>query len=225
VVTPQQGRHPLLASSPVHRRTLGRLLLGALTALGVWLVVLGLTPKPPMDAPLPTPFVAEHGPVQGTVDPARSVTVSDLPASYVWIPSLSVYAPTLPGSIVSSDAGRSLQMPSDPAVVTWHREGSSPCATKGTVLIAGHVSSYGVKGALYPLSQVRPNAAAYLTCADGTVTRWQVSAVTISPKSELPQDIFTREGRLRVVIVTCGGSVLPDGHYRDNVLVTLLPAS
>jgi hypothetical protein len=44
-------------------------------------------------------------------------------------------------------------------------------------------------------------------------------------KSKLPTSIFSRRGRPRLVLVTCGGPFDPSiGRYRDNVVVTAVPA-
>lgn len=39
-------------------------------------------------------------------------------------------------------------------------------------------------------------------------------------KSELPEELFSRSGRHRIALVTCGGEFDPDVRsYRDNVVV------
>jgi hypothetical protein len=44
-------------------------------------------------------------------------------------------------------------------------------------------------------------------------------------KQNLPPDIFSRNGKPRLVIVTCGGPFdQAIRHYRDNVVVTAVPA-
>lgn len=190
------------------------LLLGA----GGTLIYLGLQPGEPEPAPLPTSFTAEPNP-DLELDPAA---LEDLPADTLAIPDLDIEAPLLPGDIVTLDAGRTLVIPSDPAKLTIYSGGAEPCDKKGTVMVAGHVSSYGVHGALWSLSKIQPNAPVVMTCSDGTVTTWQAVSVDATPKSALPQDIFTNKGPLRAVIVTCGGPVMADGHYRDNVVVELV---
>jgi hypothetical protein len=45
------------------------------------------------------------------------------------------------------------------------------------------------------------------------------------PKEELPADVYSRRGRPRLVLVTCGGPFdEARRHYRDNVVVTAVPA-
>jgi hypothetical protein len=45
------------------------------------------------------------------------------------------------------------------------------------------------------------------------------------PKDSLPTSLYSRRGRPRLVLVTCGGPFDAGiGHYRDNVVVTAVPA-
>jgi hypothetical protein len=108
-------------------------------------------------------------------------------------------------------------IPDDPAQVTLYQDGGNPCGTQGTVLLAGHVASKGVHGALWPLAGIRPNAEAWVTCDDGTPTRWRAVSADITDKADLPQDLFDVTGEHSLVIVTCGGDVT-DGHYVQNVI-------
>ena len=44
-------------------------------------------------------------------------------------------------------------------------------------------------------------------------------------KAALPTSIYTRAGSPKLVLVTCGGPFdAKTGHYRDNVVVTAVPA-
>jgi hypothetical protein len=188
-----------------------------MSGTGAYMIQLGMNPLPE-PAPLPEPFIVVAGSVEDRPDPVEAPAME---RSMLAIPSLGVSAAMIPGTIVGEGTDRTLQIPPDPARLTVFREGASPCDSNGTVLVAGHVSSSGVHGALWPLAGIRPLAAVYMSCEDGTRTQWEVVAVFVTPKGELSQDIFTSEGRLRAEIVTCGGPVMPDGHYRDNVRVEL----
>ena len=53
--------------------------------------------------------------------------------------------------------------------------------------------------------------------------RWDVLT-----KVGLPRSIFAVDGPRQLALVTCGGPVISDGatrHYRDNVVLTAVPAS
>ena len=127
--------------------------------------------------------------------------------------SAGIDAPLLPGTVV----GGSLQLPNDPAQLTLYSDGGQPCGPKGTVLISGHVSSHGTRGALWQLAGLAPYTAARVTCADGTESLWRLVEMQVVPKEDLPADVFDADGQLRLVVVTCGGPVIGN-HYRDNVI-------
>jgi hypothetical protein len=52
-----------------------------------------------------------------------------------------------------------------------------------------------------------------------------VTGVRTVLKDELPQALFSRSGEKRLYLVTCGGPFnAKSGHYRDNVIVSAVPA-
>lgn len=199
------------------RRAGAPLLLGlvaSLAAAGGWLIASGFTPAEET-LPEPSPFVV----IPDTGSPVPSEP--GMAANQLRIPSIGLdRADLLPGGIIDDQ----LQLPSDPSKLTVYTDGAPACATQGTTLLAGHVINQGVHGALWPLHQIRPGAVAYLTCPDGTMTAWQVSQVQVVPKDSLPGDVYDADGRRRLVVVTCGGPVMRNGHYRDNVIVSFEPS-
>jgi hypothetical protein len=49
--------------------------------------------------------------------------------------------------------------------------------------------------------------------------------VRTMPKPQLPTDIWSQTGKEHLVLVTCGGPFdQATRHYRDNVVVTAVPA-
>jgi hypothetical protein len=65
-----------------------------------------------------------------------------------------------------------------------------------------------------------------LTVADGTVHRFQVTAVELTPKSTVPlAQVFQRDGAPRLTLVTCGGAYDRGTGYSANVVVTAEPLS
>jgi sortase (surface protein transpeptidase) len=140
-------------------------------------------------------------------------------ADMLTIPDLKITAALVPGRV----AADTLQIPSDPAKATLWTDGGQPCGTEGTVLIAGHVISYGTEGALWSLHQVQPGVQAFVTCSDGTVTSWYAVSAETLPKDDLPPAVFQRKGHRQLVVVTCGGPLLKTGHYRNNVIVRFEP--
>jgi len=60
---------------------------------------------------------------------------------------------------------------------------------------------------------------AVLTCT------YRVTSVRFYLKSNLPTNIYSTTGAPRLVLVTCGGPFIESaGHYRDNVVLTAVPA-
>lgn len=154
-------------------------------------------------------------------------------ASRVVIPDLCVDGPVVP--TFQKDNG-ALVIPTDVSQVgVWDRgaplladDGDAP--KTGTTLLAGHVNdaSQG-QGTLYNLTQVKPGMPILVSTADGTVTRWRVTALTSVVKAKLPDWVFSGPtGPRQLVLVTCGGPIefIPGygNTYRDNVIVTAVPA-
>lgn len=155
------------------------------------------------------------------VPPTTVDTIGDA-AQRLIIPSLSVDAELLPGAI----RDRQLVLPSDPSLLTLSSAGADPCTgDSGTVLVSGHVASHGVRGALWPLSTTRPGAVATITCPGSQPSVWRAVKAWESEKSSLDQTVFDAGGERRLVVITCGGPVMSNGHYRDNVLVEFEPVN
>ena len=64
-----------------------------------------------------------------------------------------------------------------------------------------------------------------VTTADGTEHDYEVVGRRAIVKKALPVDeIFARDGRPLLVLITCGGEYLPElRSHRDNIVVTAVP--
>ncbi len=63
-----------------------------------------------------------------------------------------------------------------------------------------------------------------MTSDDGRTRAYRVSTMQRVRKAALPESIYSRTGRRRLVLVTCGGPFnAANGHYRDNLIVTAFP--
>ncbi len=61
--------------------------------------------------------------------------------------------------------------------------------------------------------------------AGARTLRYRVTSMRRMAKKSLPTGIYTRTGAARLVLVTCGGPFdARAGHYRDNIVVTAVPA-
>jgi Sortase domain len=116
-------------------------------------------------------------------------------------------------------------IPKDIKRVGWWRDGARPGDDAGTALLAGHVDSATKGGgALFALKSARRGDRILVT-QGGKTLRYRVTRVAIMRKAALPTNIYTRTGSPKLAVVTCGGPFDASiGHYRDNVVVTAVPA-
>lgn len=139
------------------------------------------------------------------------------------IPALAIDAPVTPTAIDLRHGV--LGVPVDVHRLAWWRDGALPGSRSGTVLVAGHVDSARQgRGALFPLPTARPGELVGLTGAGGRTFTYRIASVRRYPKALLPASVFSRSGRARLVLVTCGGPFdAATGHYLDNIVVTATP--
>jgi hypothetical protein len=117
-----------------------------------------------------------------------------------------------------------LGVPSSIGRTGWWRDGMAPGASAGAILIAGHKDSATAgAGAFFALHKAHAGQGVEVTTAAGRTYAYRVVSVRSYPKSRLPIGIWSPRGRARLVLVTCGGP-FSHKHYRDNVVVTAVPA-
>ncbi len=117
-------------------------------------------------------------------------------------------------------------IPAEPMSVGWYRFGSAPADPRGNTVIAGHVATReDGAGALAALRDAEPGMVVRVTDAAGTTTRYKVVGRKAIVKKALPVDeIFARDGKPRLVLITCGGEYIPElRSHRSNVVVTATP--
>jgi hypothetical protein len=143
----------------------------------------------------------------------------------VRISSLRIDAPVSAAAI--DVAHGVLDAPASIARAGWWRDGATPGASSGAVLITGHVdSAKGGMGAFFRLRRVHAGDRVELRTTAGRTVAYEVRSVRTYVKGAVPTSIFSRRGAARLVLVTCGGPFdRESGHYRDNVVVTAVPAS
>lgn len=185
------------------------------------------TPRPtPSEAPsLATTPPSPSLPQPKTRDASLgSLTVSAEPApTRLVIRALGVDARV--DDVGVQDDG-AMVIPAAPTSVGWYRYGSTPTDTSGNTVIAGHVAtSEDGPGALAPLRGAKPGMRVSVTSADGTTHEYKVVGREAIVKKSLPVDeIFARDGRPLLVLITCGGEYLPElRSHRDNIIVTAAP--
>ena len=142
----------------------------------------------------------------------------------LYVPSLGIYA-SLDGVKFSSG---SLDIPREPWRVGRDVWSAPLAAGEGTTLLAGHVDLSGTPGALARLSEAHPGALVHVTDGAGRRSTFVTTSLQSYSKVSLPRSIFRVDGPRQLALVTCGGPVMTiDGeqHYRDNVVLTAVPAS
>lgn len=129
-------------------------------------------------------------------------------------------APVVP---VGLEANGDMEVPGA-AEVGWYRYGTAP-GNGGSAVLAAHIAYDGVDGVFRDLSDLRVGAEALVTFEDGASVSFVIAEVARYPKTDLPDDIFAREGDSRLVLVTCGGAFDQENRrYRDNVVAYARPA-
>lgn len=199
------------------------------------------------DAAVRTPAATTRpGPAQqtgadGTTDPggtAGAPGVPDVPVAAATLPTAQAPVPptavtidalgiALPVGPVGVQADGQMEIPPAAEVAGWYRFGAAPGDEQGTVVIAAHVDSVASAG-LGPFARLGDLAvgdAVTVTTADGAVVTYAVTGRSSVAKPQVAWDeVFTRDGGHRLVLVTCGGVWHEDRRsYSDNVIVTAEP--
>jgi Sortase domain len=163
------------------------------------------------------------GPVPA-VDGFRSVRTYDAIAEPVRlrIPAVGVDSGL---QRLGRNADGSLAVPESPHAAGWYADGPRP-GQPGPAVVVGHVDSTDGPGVFFRLDELAPGAAVYVDRADGTTARFIVTGTVRTPKTQFPTDVVylpTLQPSLH--LVTCGGHFdHGTGRYRDNVVVSAVPA-
>lgn len=172
-------------------------------------------PDPPGDL---TPEVRDEQPA---TQPEEALTPA--PPVGLAIPAIDVDAPVDPVGL-EDDGG--MEIPHDIDRIGWYEPGVEVGSPTGTAVLSGHVDSREQgEGAFFDLRTLDEDDAVTVEHADGEVTEWRVVARTVYAKDELPiEEIFTRFGDPRLVLITCGGAFdNTERSYEDNVVVYAEP--
>ena len=175
------------------------------------------------DAAAPSSDASNRVPVR-SADLASAAVTEPVPPVGVALPTLGVDVPIDP---VGVEADGQMEIPPLAERAGWYRFGAAPGEGAGTAVVAAHVDSVASAG-LGPFAKLRDLAVGDpvdVTLVDGRVARYAVAGITAVPKPEVTwDDVFTRDGGHRLVLVTCGGTFQrAAGSYTDNVIVTATP--
>ncbi|MGL5817735.1 MAG: class F sortase [Phycicoccus sp.] len=182
------------------------------------------TPTPSATTPTSTtPALPKVKTKDASVDALTSTTAAA--PTRISIPDLDVEARV---DAVGVQKDGAMVIPAAPTSVGWYRYGSSPSSKAGNTVIAGHVATReDGAGAFAPLEGAEEGMRIEVTDADGTVREYEVVGRERIYKKKLPVDeIFARDGKPLLVLVTCGGEYIRElRSHRDNIVVTAAPVS
>lgn len=176
--------------------------------------------------PAPTPTTTASG------DPSVPVNAGTLPAAGATVPPVRLRIPPIGVTATVNPVGinqRTDEFEVPPSVdqVGWYRYGPGLEAGTGSVVIAGHVDSADQgKGAFFRLRELDRGDTVTVTGSDGRERPYRVVAREEYAKTRIPLDrYFARDGSPRLTLITCGGPFdAKTRHYRDNIVVTAVPA-
>jgi hypothetical protein len=123
-------------------------------------------------------------------------------------------------------ADGTVAIPESVATVGWYRWAAFPSSPYGSTVLVGHVdSAVQGRGAFFGLHRVEKGARIDVTTADRRVHAYRVISREAFAKSAVPLgDLFSRSGRARLTLITCGGPFDRSVRsYLDNVVVTAVP--
>ena len=234
-----------MSPTPRRRPALGSMAAVVITA-GLALAMVQCAPRIPEDglpprAPRPTattpaPDVDAAAPDAGS-SAVRNGAVADVPVRSAGLDDAAAAAAAVPPTAIAIPA-IDVEVPVDPVGVQpdgqmeipplaeragWYRFGAAPGDEAGTTVVAAHVDSVASAG-LGPFARLVDLAVGdeiTVTSADGGARRYVVTLVGSQPKSDVAwDDVFTRDGAPRLVLITCGGTFRREvSSYSDNVLV------
>lgn len=204
-----------------HRRS--RLRGGVpIVVLACLIATSGCAQPVPTAAPPSQPPPSASSPASSQAQPSEEPPAAQPPVG-IRIPAIDIDSAV-------SDVGtedRVLQIPPQPWVVGWWRDGARPGGNHGTIVLAAHLDSreYGT-GPFVRAKDLPPGATMVMLDADGQKHRYRVERVDTFYKAALPyEDLFRQSGPERVVLVTCGGTYDRNhGGWDSNVVVTFTPA-
>ncbi|MEU7564815.1 class F sortase [Streptomyces fradiae] len=118
-----------------------------------------------------------------------------------------------------------LDLPGSPSRLGWWALGARPGAAAGTLLLAGHLDSAREgPGPFEALHSLPLGALAHVAAADGTRHTYRIVARRTHRSGGLPGDLFSAEGRPRLVLVTCAGAFDPETRaYAENLVLYGVP--
>ncbi|SFJ75601.1 class F sortase [Streptomyces pini] len=119
-----------------------------------------------------------------------------------------------------------VEIPEDAGQAGWYRYGPAPGAPAGSAVVVGHVDDRtGDLGAFAKLYGVREGDDITVERQGAPPLRYEVTAREVVDQDSLPDEVFRRDGRPVLTLVTCAPPYdRESGGYQKNLLVYAVPA-
>jgi hypothetical protein len=168
---------------------------------------------PPASAPTP---VDQAAPPFSSTAPRGAIDASLWPTA-VEIAAIGVAAPVLTVGVGSEGE---LVIPESVLDVGWY-QGSAVPGEPGVALLTSHLDTRTQgRGVLAGLTTLEVGSSIELRDSSDATTRWRVVAREQRMKTDLPPQLFARNGPPLLALVTCGGPFDRAAQsYRDNIIV------
>lgn len=223
------GRKPSTVFDKIGRWIL-YVLLAFLAALGVYAVVLGMTPHEVTETPMPTQSysISPQSAATAPKDTQDGFDVGDMAPSSVWIPALKSYAVLDSESqFVTSRYGAELQtltMPTEAGRAAWYSDGGALWGgDEGTTLLAAHIGAESRPGVFWGIGDLPAGSTIWTKDASGRAQSWAATSVWSAQHKAFPADYFSASGERRLVVTTCGGAMNAQGYYANNIFLVATP--
>lgn len=199
---------------------------GSLFAAVLLLAGCTAAPAAPPSTPSPTPAAeSPDSPRVGTRSAELTAVPAPVPPVFVDIPDAGARVGVIP---VGVQPDGFMELPADPGVGGWYRYGPDPTTGSGSTVISAHVDSleYGL-GPFVALKSLPAGTRVIVGTADGASHEYSIVSVQSLPKTQLPvDDLFSRSGPERLVLITCGGQFDYDTlTYSDNIVAIAEPVA
>jgi LPXTG-site transpeptidase (sortase) family protein len=188
--------------------------LVVLVVLGLSAIGLGL--RAPAEPPSPGPDQRGSISAAGS-DGSRGQTLTRSVPVRLDVPSVGIHTRLVE---LGLNPDETLEVPSEPMLAGWYT-GSATSGERGPSVIAGHVDSWETGPAVfYRLGQVVQGARVDVTRRNGTVARFEVTAVRSYAKTDFPTvAVYGNTARATLRLITCGDWNDETKQYDGNVVV------
>lgn len=148
--------------------------------------------------------------------PAAVARAEGVPPARIAIPAIGVDAAV---QAVGVTAAGNLGVPDNFHDAGWYAGGPAP-GEPGNAVIDGHVNNgLALPGVFSRLHEIGQGAIIEISGQDGSVTRFAVTEVKRYPYRAAPEGLYRRGGQAGLVLITCGGTWLPQERTYDERVV------